>query len=205
MTRTLSLLVAATFVIASVEANAQGTPTSVHQAPDHHAPSFGHGHHTPDVHRLIALSDALVKIGRHLHDDAHNLSQDYAHSREIESYVDQVVRLQRHMHQVLHDAERHGYQPFQYVGDIKLDVRKTKLLLSRLDNELSHQNATGVRTSDYYTITHMRHVISHEAFPWVRKMEVALYGYALYDHSLSTGERQRRFQSSVLGSIRSGH
>lgn len=154
---------------------------------DAHGNRFGHDYwhhqtHSPDVVQLDTYADQLAKVVRHLHEDAHKLSQDYEHSESIEYYVDQVDRLQQHMHEILHQAAQSGQQSWSLVDHVKSDIRQVSRLLSRLYGELQHQGYDGARTEDFYAMNHMRQVLVSEAFPLVRQTEIELYGYALGGH-----------------------
>jgi hypothetical protein len=126
---------------------------------------------------LDQFSDRLEKIAEHLHEDAHQLSQDYEHSASIESYVYRLDRLQKHMHGILHGQAQAGFSSYNAIQHIKSDVRQTKELLSRLYGELQHQGYDGARQSDFRAMAHMRRIIAGEAFPVVRSMESELYGF----------------------------
>ena len=98
MARMSLMLVALSVASLSIPADAQDHPAidSHGRYPDHDY--WHHEPHVPDIIRLDADSDRLAAIARHLHEDAHGLSQDYEHSESIEDYVDQIDRLQQHLH-----------------------------------------------------------------------------------------------------------
>lgn len=201
MTRLLSALAAfaAVVVTTSIVATAQGIHTQQFPAQQfpyqqHYAhPPYQHGHlldhdywhrpvHVPNVAQLDAYSDQLAKVARHLHEDAHKLSQDYEHSESIENYVDNVDRLQQHMHEILHEAAETGTQSSALTTHVKSDVRQVKNLIYRLAGELSHQGYDGARTADFHAMVHMRQIIDQEALPLIQQLEIALYGYLPTDH-----------------------
>ena len=198
MIRLLSTLVALAVIGTSIVATAQEFPQQDFRAqppavqPLHqHGQLYGHDYwhddvHVPNVAQLDAYSDQLAKVARHLHEDAHQLSQDYEHSAGIEHYVDSVDRLQQHMHEILHQTAASGYQSSTVIAHVKSDVRQVKSLLVRLYGELDHQGVDGARTQDFHLIAHMKQMIQAEAFPLIRKTEVELYGYALDDHRHSS-------------------
>ncbi len=178
MSRLLSTLVVAVALATSSTAFAQH---GFHIQP---VPGLGHqnGHwnhhaHTPDLIQLDHLSDRLANIAGHLHEDAHQLSQDYHHSRTIECLVDQLHQLQQHMHLVLHQSARSAFQRSSVIGHMRSDVRQTDILLKRLHGELQHQSVDGTRPSDLCLIAHMRQIIVGNAFPLVRLMESELFGF----------------------------
>ncbi len=185
MTRPFALLAAFAVMITAVECSAQG----IHRHPSHGHDYWHHDFHTPDVVQLDAYADQLAKVARHLHEDAHQLSQDYEHSESIERYVDNVDRLQQHLHEILHGAVESGYQSSSLFVHAKNDVRQVRSLMGRLYRELEHQGYDGARTQDFHAIAHMRQVIVQEAYPLIRQMETELYGYALDRHSISTHRR----------------
>lgn len=133
--------------------------------------------HTPNLQRLDQYSDRLAKIAEHLHEDAHQLSQDYEHSASIEGYVDQLEHLQEHMHEILHQTAQTGNRAGSTVEHIKGDVIQSKTLMNRLYGELQHQGFDGARTNDFRAMAHMREIIVRDAFPLVRAMERELYGH----------------------------
>jgi uncharacterized Zn finger protein len=187
MNRFFIHLAAFAVVLTSLHASAQ----NIQQQPYYgHAPLPDHDYwhhdpHTPDVVQLDKYADELAKVARHLHEDAHKLSQDYEHSSAIETYVDSLDRLQKHMHEILHEAVESGIQSTELIEHVKGDVRQVRALLSRLYREIQHQGYDGARTADFHAMSHMRQVIVVEASPLVRQTEVALYGYSLDDHHTS--------------------
>lgn len=186
MTRMIALITACTLFATSQDANAQlshRTVDSGHRFLHDH--DYWHDdYHAPDLVILDSQADQLAKIARHLHEDAHELSQDYEHSESIEAYVDSLDRLHDHMHEILHEAVEAGVQSTSLTTHIKSDVRQVKSLLSRLYRELQHQGFDGARTNDFRAMVHMRKIIVQDAFPLVRKMEAALYGSYIHDHRI---------------------
>jgi hypothetical protein len=192
----LSTLVVFAAVTTSIGATAQEFPTQQYQVQTlhRHGQLYGHDYwhppvHVPNVAQLDAYSDQLAKVARHLHEDAHKLSQDYEHSVAIEQYVDSVDRLQQHMHEILHEAAETGTQSWALTAHVKSDVRQVKHLIYRLTGELSHQGLDGARTEDFHAMVHMRQIISQEALPLIRQLEVELYGYTPNDHIQSFHRR----------------
>lgn len=191
MSRLIAIATVFSVVFASGQADAQVTtsPHYPHSQPYHgpvHGGDWGHDYwhappHVPSVAQLDEYADQLAKVARHLHEDAHKLSQDYEHSHSIEGYVDQVDRLQQHMHTILHEAAEQNRLSTGLLTHIKSDVRQAKLLFSRLYGELQHQGYDGARTTDFYAMAHMREVIVTEANPLIRQLEIALYGYSHTD------------------------
>tara|TARA_R110002049_G_scaffold2750_10_gene22478 strand:+ start:149266 stop:149991 length:726 start_codon:yes stop_codon:yes gene_type:complete len=171
----------ALFAFGSPNLSAQGFDDHLHSS---HSQRLDHGYwhqdvHVPDVVNLDHYSDQLASIARHLHEDAHKLSQDYEHSESIERHVDNVDRLQSHMHQILHHAVESGRQSMSLTAHVSEDLRQVKQLLTSLYGELQHQGFDGARTQDYYAMNHMRQILAQHAFPLVRQMEIELFGYAL--------------------------
>ncbi len=154
-----------------------------HNHYDHGHDHWDHPIHTPNLIRLDQLSDRLEKIAEHLHEDAHQLSQDYEHSVSIEGYVDRLDRLQKHMHEILHYQAESGFSSYNAIRHIKSDVAESKALMSRLYGELQHQGYDGARPSDFRAMAHMRQIIAHEAFPLLRSMESELYGFNQVIHN----------------------
>ena len=201
MIRLLSTLVALAVIGTSMVAIAQEFPQQDFRAqppavqPLHqHGLLYGHDYwhvdvHVPNVAQLDAYSDQLAKVARHLHEDAHKLSQDYEHSEAIEYYVDNVDRLQQHMHAILHEAAETGTQSAALATHVKSDVRQVRNLINRLSFELSHQGYDGARTEDFHAMVHMRQIINQEALPLIGQLEVELYGYAPNDHLQSFHRR----------------
>lgn len=151
---------------------------------DHH---FDHGFnhsYTIDTRQLDRYADQLADIGKHLHEDAHLLSQDYEHSAAIERYVEEMERLQHHMHEILHNAVQSGRQSTSLTRHLKEDVRQVNSYLNRLYGELNHQSQDGARSSDFRAMAHMRNIIVGQAMPLVRRMEVSLYGYSHHGGSI---------------------
>jgi hypothetical protein len=186
MFRYATLLIAA-LTLMTANANAQ------HYGHDSHAQRYDHDywhpqshvpyHHVPSITTLDHYSDQLANLARHLHEDAHKLSQDYEHSEAIEHYVDNVDRLQTHMHEILHHAVETGRQSTGLITHVMEDVRQVKSLFSKLSGELQHQGIDGARTHDFYAMSHMRQLLAQTAFPLIRQMEIELYGYSLDGHS----------------------
>lgn len=127
-----------------------------------------------DVRKLDRLADQLAEAAKHLHEDAHQLRQDYEHSVAIEAYVDRLDRLNEHMHRILHVAARRGYLTGGEMRHISGDVQQVRSLAIRLDKELEHQRFDGARPCDFRALDHMRQVIAVEVFPRVRAMEYEL-------------------------------
>ncbi|TWU14992.1 hypothetical protein Pla52o_55290 [Novipirellula galeiformis] len=195
MSRLLPIATIIMMAITSPQARAQITqvdgapPQALHSAPLHDSgyndgydghiyhDYWHHPPHTPSVTQLDTYADQLAKVARHLHEDAHRLSQDYEHSESIERYVDQIDRLQQHMHQILHEAAEANRTSTGLIQHIKSDVRQVKSLLNQLYRELQHQGFDGARTNDFHAMAHMRQVVVSEANPLIRQLEVALYGY----------------------------
>ncbi|WP_143543925.1 hypothetical protein [Rhodopirellula sp. MGV] len=132
--------------------------------------------HRPNVVKLDEYADRLAKIAEHLHDDAHDLSQDYHHSDSIERYVDQLEQLQKHMHSILHHAAGDHHVDSGMLRHIQTDVTSAKSLLGRLDRELRHQSHDGTRRHDSQLILHMRRIIVREAYPLLGLMQNELTG-----------------------------
>lgn len=201
MTRATPLLAAAvvTFtctLFSGASANGQGFnrfgfyPRSVPTA-DHHHNDFHSSHHsgshavTPVHHASVAeldrLADQLAEVIRHLHDDAHQLSQNYEHSRSIELTVTELEKLQEHMHRILHAASNSRYASSELIHHVVEDMNSVRSLLVTLHRELQHQGLDGVHRHDYVAISHMRQVITTEALPLLQRMELTLYGSAQHD------------------------
>ena len=147
----------------------------------HHSSSYHSGsHHTPNVHLLDQQADQLAEVVKHLHDDAHQLMQNYEHSREIESFVSQLEDLTEHIHELLHGASNRGYLSASLEHHLGDDVRKARSLIRALDSNLHHQGFDGALTRDYHHMTHMRTVIASEATPLLRSLDMNLFGYCAY-------------------------
>jgi hypothetical protein len=165
--------------------NYTAPPNSNYALPAHDY--WVHDANLPDLVKLDECADQLAQVARHLHEDVHQLSQDYIHSAAIEGYVDNLDRLQKHMHEILHEAVESGAESTDLIQHVKSDVRQVKTLLNRLYHELRHQGSDGVRSQDYRAMAHMRRVIVQEATPLVRKTELELYGYAYNDYHCPFG------------------
>ncbi|TWT54007.1 hypothetical protein Pla22_16410 [Rubripirellula amarantea] len=155
----------------------------------HHSGGIGHIRHTPNIERLDNYADQLAEVARHLHDDAHMLSQDYEHSTAIEAYVSQLERVQEHLHEILHHSANRGRVSLGLIGHVQSDFRQVERLVSKLDRQLSHQTIDGARTRDFHTIRHMRGVIASEMRPLLSRVNQELYG----------------FRGNVDGDIHHGH
>ena len=207
MARLLPTLIALFVTSFSIQATAQDQHDQVLERhgryPDHDY--WHHDSHVPDVVRLDSDSDRLAAIARHLHEDAHDLSQDYHHSEAIEGYVDQIDRLQQHLHHILHEAAESNTQSTELIEHVRSDVRQVKSWLNRLYMELQHQGFDGARTADYHAMLHMRRIIVNDAFPLVRQMESELDGHALFDdhwtgvHHRSLSPRSRSSRRYRIG------
>lgn len=184
-------LVAATVSFTGSSANAQvfsrfGFSTRPVQSVDRHYDNSRHSyhsgrHHDSQVHHasvaeLDRYADQLAEVARHLHDDAHQLSQDYEHSYSIERTVVKLERLQEHMHQILHNAANSRYASSSLIAHVASDMNSVRSLLLTLYRELQHQGYDGARQCDYVAINHMRQVITDEALPLLQRMELTLYG-----------------------------
>lgn len=208
MTRAVPLLAAAVvaftctlFTVSS--AHAQGFnrfgffPRPVPTVDRHHQESHSSHHsgshrvspvHHVSVAELDRHADQLAEVARHLHDDAHQLSQDYEHSHSIEITVTKLEQLQEHMHQILHTAANSRYASSGLIEHVAKDMNSVRSLLLTLHRELLHQGADGARHHDYVTIHHMRQVITGEALPLLQRMELSLYG-ASQHHDVHTSHR----------------
>lgn len=144
--------------------------------------------HHASIAELDRQADQLAEVARHLHDDAHQLSQDYAHSHSIESTVMKLERLQEHMHQMLHAASNSRYASSDLIDHVAEDMNSVRSLLLTLHRELQHQGMDGARRQDYVTIRHMRQVITGEALPLLQRMELTLYG-SPQRHDVHTSHR----------------
>ena len=172
------------WAMAAPQAEAQSWRFQFHRGgwPSHDTPSSSRhsshrpADHVPDLHVLDRASNTLTQLVSHLHDDAHGLSTDYYHATEIERTVTQLEELKAHMHELIHQASRHGRYSSSLDRHLKDDFRKVKHLLQRLASELEHQSFDGVCRADFQRIQHMREIIAWEAVPWLRLMERELYG-----------------------------
>ncbi len=178
-------------------------PTSV-QGHLHDHDYWHHTAHTVNLALLDTYADQLAVVARHLHEDAHRLSQDYEHSAAIESFVDQVDRLQTHLHELLHDAAAHGHQTSTIIQHTKSDVQQARNLFVGLYQELAHQGVDGARSGDFYAIQHMRQVITSEALPLIQRMELGLYGNSSHtgvhtSHRPVVAPHQTRFFRASFG------
>lgn len=144
--------------------------------------------HQVSIAELDRHADQLAEVARHLHDDAHQLSQDYEHSHSIALTVTKLEQLQEHMHQILHGAANSRYASSGLIGHVAEDMNGVRSLLLTLQRELQHQGADGARQRDYVAIHHMRQVITGEALPLLQRMELSLYG-ASQHHDLHTSHR----------------
>ena len=113
----------------------------------------------PDVVQLDQWADGLAQAARHLHEDAHQLGQDYEHSRSIEAYVSRLDRLNEHMHGILHRAAGRRHLSTSEIRHVAGDVLDVRRLAIRLDRELAHQRIDGARTQDFHALDHMRQII----------------------------------------------
>ncbi|MCM2371621.1 hypothetical protein [Aporhodopirellula aestuarii] len=163
----------------------------------HHSGSHHDSHvHQASVRELDRLADQLAEVARHLHDDAHQLSQDYEHSHGIEVTVTKLERLQEHMHHILHDAANSRYASSSLIHHVAEDMNSVRSLLLTLYRELQHQGYDGVRHQDYIAINHMRGVITGEALPLLQRMELALYGSTSH-HDVHTYQRRSTSRQPV--------
>lgn len=150
----------------------------------HHSNSYHSGshssYHSPNVRLLDQQADQLAEVVKHLHDDAHQLMQNYEHSREIESFVSRLEVLTEHMHDLLHGANNRGHLSASLERHLGEDVRTARSLIQALDSNLHHQGFDGALTRDYHHMTHMRSVIANEATPLLRSLDMNLFGYCAY-------------------------
>jgi len=198
MTRLFLTLAVLSVALVATNAHAQSRHSS-HGSHWGHLPAHDYWHHNvhvPDVAQLDRDANTLASIARHLHEDAHELSQDYHHSEAIEHYVDKIDRLQHHMHELLHDAVVSGRQSSGLISHIKSDVRQVKSLLSQLYGELSHQGFDGARPNDFQLMAHMRQIIVQQAYPLAKKMEAELCGFN--SHSIHSTHRYPIQRSRVI-------
>ncbi|MCA9137652.1 MAG: hypothetical protein KDB00_12865 [Planctomycetales bacterium] len=140
-------------------------------------PSLHHGHsvsHHADVIKLDDWADKLAESAKHLHEDAHQLGQDYEHSEGIEASVAKLDRLNEHMHEILHHAADRQYLSASEIRHVSNDVAQVRRLAVVLDRELEHQRFDGARTQDFHALDHMRQILAGEVFPLVRNMEFEL-------------------------------
>lgn len=146
------------------------TATAEHQTyPIHHR-----HHHQPNVIRLDQWADKLAESAKHLHEDAHQLGQDYEHSQSIEVTIDRLDRLNKHMHDLLHHAAERHYLASSEIQHVVKDLRDVRQLAVQLDRDLRHQRYDGARPHDYHALNHMRQILSREVFPLVRRMQYEL-------------------------------
>ncbi len=138
--------------------------------------------HRPDVNKLDRWADQLAEAAKHLHEDAHELGQDYEHSRGIEAYVARLDRLNEHMHEILHRAADRHHLSSSELRHVAKDVQEVRRLAIRLDGELEHQRYDGARTHDFHALDHMRQIIAREIFPLVRSMEYEMDYRSTADH-----------------------
>lgn len=138
--------------------------------------------HRPDVYKLDRWADKLAEAAKHLHEDAHELGQDYEHSAGIEAYVARLDRLNEHMHEILHYAAERHYLSNSSLRHVANDVQQVRQLAIRLDGELQHQRYDGARTRDFHALDHMRQIIAREIIPLVRSMEYEMDYRSLSHH-----------------------
>jgi hypothetical protein len=133
-----------------------------------------------DLIRLDQYSDRLATVARHLHADAHRLCRHSIHSASIEAHVDQLDRLQQHLHQLLHEAVATGNYFAVSIGQIQGDVQQVRTLIGQLYHELRHQGIDGARARDQRLMAHMRQIIVQDATPLLQLMDQEVYGYNQY-------------------------
>ena len=173
-----SSLLSATIATLAIPALAQ----SPHYHHHHGHDRWRHDVHRPDVALLDRQADQLARVTRRLRQEACRLSQDYHHSAAIAASVDNIDRLQQHLHDLLHGAARSGACHPGLFDHVRSDVRQVKSWLHRLYMELSHQQLAGVRDCDRHRLAHMQRIIVHEAFPPIRRMETELDGHRRSGH-----------------------
>lgn len=130
--------------------------------------------HRADVVKLDQWADKLAEAAKHLHEDAHELGQDYEHSQGIEAYVTKLDHLNEHMHEILHRAVDRRHLSMSEIRHVSGDVSQVRRLAILLDRELEHQRYDGARTQDFQALDHMRQILAAEVFPLVRNMEFEL-------------------------------
>lgn len=135
-----------------------------------------HHRHSPDMVCLTNLVGEMGEVCRHLHEDAHNLSQDYRNSEAIEVFIHRLDRLKIHMHELLTDAARRGLYSSSLDRHIKQDVAEVQQLLSEFYRHIQDQAFEGVRPCDHKLLVHMEEIVVHEAFPLLCRIETQLYG-----------------------------
>ncbi|QDV21890.1 hypothetical protein [Aureliella helgolandensis] len=166
-------------VIATLAGSVLTVGTLSAQIHDHRGYHSYH-HQTANAARLAAYVGQLEEVCKHLHDDTHDLSQDYRHSQAIESHIDQLESLKVHMHEILTQAVERGHYSSQVDRHIKEDLLEAKSLFSAYHRLLQGQLRSGARSVDYHTLKHMQEVLLHEAFPLVSQIESELYGRRQY-------------------------
>lgn len=172
-----SAFLAIALIAATATAQHQTYPTAQYSVDSYHR----YTSHPPNVVHLDQWADQLAKAAKHLHEDAHELGQDYEHSQGIEASVDRLDHLNEHMHNILHVAADRHYLTQSEIQHIAKDLRDVRKLAIDLDRDLEHQRHDGARTHDFHSLNHMRQILSHEVFPLVRKMEYEL-GYRSTSH-----------------------
>ena len=170
--------------------------------PDLHSDHFVA--HRPDVDKLDQYADQLAAAAKHLHEDAHQLGQDYEHSQSIEAYVQRLDRLNEHMHEILHRAAERRHLSNYEIRHVAMDVLNVRGLATRLDAELEHQRIDGARTQDFVSLDHMRQILAGEVFQLVRRMEYEL-DYRSTAHHASTASHAPAHSYRTHTASRSGN
>lgn len=134
--------------------------------------------HQCDVARLSNMIGELEEVCTHLHEDTHQLSQDYANSAALEAYVSRLERLKQHTHQMVLEAASSGAYSSHTEQFVKRDMADVRSLLEQFYGLVSGQACIGARDHDLHLLEHMQEVIVHEAFPLLVRIEVELYGRA---------------------------
>ena len=85
--------------------------------------------HQCDVARLTNMVGELGVVCSHLHEDAHQLSQDYANSAALEAYISRLDRLKQHTHEMLIQAASTGTYSSHTERFLQRDMSDVRSLL----------------------------------------------------------------------------
>ncbi len=137
--------------------------------------------HQCDVARLTNMVGELEAVCTHLHEDVHQLSQDYGNSAALEAYISRLDRLKEHTHEMLIQAASTGTYSSHTERFLKRDISDVRSLLEKFYSLVTGQACVGARDHDLHLLDHMEQVILHEAYPLLVRIEVELYGRAQGD------------------------
>lgn len=133
-----------------------------------------------DLIALDQLSNRLTAVTRCLCEDAHRMCPNYYPSATIVAYVDQLDRLQNHLHQLVCDAVTTGNYFGVTVGQIQADVCQVRTLIGQLYHELRILGLDGGCGRTHRVMAKMRQTIVQEATPLLQTLEHVAHSYVQF-------------------------